>query len=116
VNLALYMDVHAPRAIVVELRIRGVDVITAQEDGSDQRPDEWLLERAGSLDRILFSQDADLLRIACDFQGRGREFAGLVYTHQLRLSLGRIIDDLEIIAKTGEKKDFRNRVEFLPLR
>jgi hypothetical protein len=30
--VALYMDVHVPRAVTNGLRQRGVDVITAQED------------------------------------------------------------------------------------
>jgi predicted nuclease of predicted toxin-antitoxin system len=39
-EVRLYMDVHIPKAITVELRIRGVNVITAQEDGTDQLPDD----------------------------------------------------------------------------
>jgi len=31
--IALYMDVHIPKAITVGLRLRGVEVLTAQEDG-----------------------------------------------------------------------------------
>jgi len=34
VSLAFYMDVHVPRAITSALRLRGIDVLTAQEDGS----------------------------------------------------------------------------------
>jgi hypothetical protein len=29
------MDVHVPWAITAELRLRGVDVLTAQEDGKN---------------------------------------------------------------------------------
>lgn len=36
--LALYMDHHVPRAITVGLRLRGVEVITAYEDGSSHCP------------------------------------------------------------------------------
>jgi len=28
------MDVHVPRAVITALRMRGVDVLTAQEDGA----------------------------------------------------------------------------------
>lgn len=48
-SLALYMDVHVPRAITRELTAVGVDVLTAQEDGCSQMPDPELLDRAGSL-------------------------------------------------------------------
>ena len=32
-TIALYMDVHVHRAITVGLRLREIDVLTAQEDG-----------------------------------------------------------------------------------
>ena len=40
------MDVHIPQAITEQLRRRGVDVLTAIEDGATELPDEELLERA----------------------------------------------------------------------
>ena len=59
--ISLYMDVHIPRAITEGLRLREVDVLTAQEDNSATLPDPELLDRATSLNRILFSSDIDLL-------------------------------------------------------
>jgi hypothetical protein len=38
----LYMDVHARRAVTDGLRLRGVDVITAQEDGAAELEDAEL--------------------------------------------------------------------------
>ena len=35
-----YFDVHVPAAIAAELRRRGVDVITAQEDGTAELEDD----------------------------------------------------------------------------
>ncbi|MEX2316064.1 MAG: hypothetical protein WD669_02860 [Pirellulales bacterium] len=35
--IALYFDVHVDRAIVGQLRLREVESLTAQEDGSDRR-------------------------------------------------------------------------------
>jgi rRNA-processing protein FCF1 len=51
------MDVHVHAAITEQLRRRGVDVITAQEDQSDRLPDDQLLERARILGRVLFTND-----------------------------------------------------------
>lgn len=44
--IGLYMNAHIPRAITVGLRIRNVDVLTAQEDGADTLSDPELLNRA----------------------------------------------------------------------
>lgn len=114
-SVALYMDVHVRRAVTNGLRVRGVDVITAREDGTAMWPDDLLLDRAGELGRVLFSQDDDLLAEAELRQREGRDFAGVIYTHQLAITIGQCVRDLEIIAKAAEPEDLRNRVEFLPL-
>ena len=56
-SVKLYMDVHVQRAISEGLRLRGIDVLTAQEDGGQRLPDPELLNRATVLGRVLFSQD-----------------------------------------------------------
>jgi len=33
-SVGLYMDHHVPRSITMGLRVRGVDVVTAYEDGA----------------------------------------------------------------------------------
>lgn len=114
-TIQLYMDVHVRRAITVGLRLREVDVLTAQEDGAGRFPDAVLLDRATALDRVLFSQDYDLLREAAWRQRNSKSFAGVVYAHQLKVTVGQCINNLELLAKVGEPEDFVNRVEHLPL-
>jgi len=75
------MDHHVHAAITEGLRRRGIDVVTAREDGTTTWDDDLLLERADRLGRVLFSQDDDLLAIARHWQGMGRTFAGLIYGH-----------------------------------
>jgi hypothetical protein len=60
-NVAFYFDEHIPKAVALGLRIRGVDVITAQEDDRRGIADSLLLDRATELGRPRFSQDSDLL-------------------------------------------------------
>ena len=55
------MDVQVPAAITRALLLRGVDVLTAQFDGTTRLADPDLLDRAAELGRVLFSQDEDLL-------------------------------------------------------
>ena len=64
---------------------------------------------------MLFSQDRDLLRIANEQLDAGRDFNGLVYAHQLSITIGQAIHDLELLAQVLDPQDIRNRIEFLPL-
>jgi hypothetical protein len=113
--VALYMDAHIPRAITLGLRMRTVDVLTAQEDGAGTLPDPALLERATQLGRVLFTFDDDLLLEAVKRQAETKPFSGVIYAHPLRISIGECIRELELMAKAGEPKDLQDRVEFLPL-
>lgn len=92
-SVGLYMDHHVPAAITRGLRRCDVDVLTAEEDGAADWDDERLLERATHLGRIIFTQDDDLLAIGRQWQNSGREFAGIVYAHQLRITIGQAIRD-----------------------
>jgi uncharacterized protein with PIN domain len=112
--IAFYMDQHVPRAITIGLRLRGVEVLTAYDDKASELEDDDLLNRAGELGRVLFTRDDDLLAEATKRQRAGISFCGVVYAHQLRVSIGRCVEDLELIAKAGEPADLMNQVIFLP--
>jgi len=113
--VGLLLDHHVPRAITTGLRLRGVDVLTAFEDGSSILDDSALLDRASQLGRLLFTRDDDLLTEAVRRQKAGIPFTGVIYAHQLRASIGTCIQDLEIIAKVGEPEDLQSEIIFLPL-
>jgi hypothetical protein len=114
-SVKLYMDVHVRRAITTGLLLRGVDVMTAQEDGAREFDDARLLDRATELGRVLFTQDDDLLREAARRQQAGERFAGLIYGHQLNVTVGQCIDDLELAARATEPNEWVSRVTYLPL-
>ena len=113
--LAFYMDEHVPKPITLGLRIRGVDVLTGQEDNRRAIDDSVLLDRATELGRVMFSFDADMLRHTTARQQQGGSFAGLVFAHPTRISVGECIRDIEIIAKTGDPEDLANQILYLPL-
>jgi hypothetical protein len=113
--LGLYLDHHVRREVAEGLRARGVDVLTAYEDDHHDVTDPELLDRATALGRVLFSQDDDLLVEAHQRQQEGRLFGGVVYAHQLRITLGDCLADLELLAKTATSDDVANLVLFLPL-
>ena len=110
------MDVHVPYAITIGLRLRGVDVLTAQQDGTTELDDSSLLSRATSFGRVLITQDDDLLREAHHRQLSGEMFSGVIYGHQLNVTVGQCVDDLELVAKASEPNEWINRVEYLPLK
>jgi Domain of unknown function (DUF5615) len=110
----LYMDVHVPQAITDQLRRRGVDVLTANEDDAAELKDPELLERARGLGRVVFTQDIRFKALAENWQRQGRPFAGLIFGHQLRGTIGQFVSDLELIAKASEPDEWLNRVEYLP--
>ena len=112
---SFYMDVHVKEAITRGLRRRGVDVLTAQEDGMARLDDAALLDRAAALTRLIFTQDDDFLEEANRRQTSGAYFAGVVYVHQLHAAIGQCIDDLETIAFASELEEYANQVRYLPL-
>ncbi|HEY0737722.1 MAG TPA: DUF5615 family PIN-like protein [Herpetosiphonaceae bacterium] len=112
--LRLYMDHHVPRVITNQLRLRGIDVLTAYEDRTSAMEDPLLLNRASELERVLFTQD-DLLTEAALRQEHGQSFYGVIYAHQRRATIGECVRDLEILALIGEPADIVGQVIFLPL-
>lgn len=113
--LQLYMDVHVKAAITAGVRKRDINVLTAQADDTMRLDDTRLLERATALNRVLFSQDDDLLAIAKHKQVNGCVFSGLIYDHQLAATIGKFIIDLELICKVLDVDDMTNHIEYLPL-
>ena len=109
------MDVHVPGPITNGLRRRGVDVLTAQEDGSDDWADSDLVDRAALLQRVLFTYDQDFIAIAADRQKQNVRFSGIVFANQYKVSWRRSIDDLEMIAKATDPAYWQDRLERLPI-
>jgi predicted nuclease of predicted toxin-antitoxin system len=109
------MDHHVPRAISLGLRQRGIDVLTAEEDGQRELDDPELLTRATSLGRVMFTMDVDFLIEAARRQRSGEPFAGVVYARQLGITIGKAIEDLEFLFAASNASDLANTVYRLPL-
>jgi hypothetical protein len=109
------MDVHVPRAVTTALRLRSIDVLTAQEDGAAQWDDDRLLERATGLGRVLVSQDEDLLREGARRLRAGEDFSGIVCAHRLRVTIGGMVEDLALIATATSREEWSGRIEYSPI-
>lgn len=114
-SLTLYMDENVHRSITGGLRLRGIDVLTVQEDGRSGLDDSGVLDRAAELGRPLFSQDEDLLVEARRRQSEGSSFPGVIYAHQLHITIGDCVRDLEIVAQAARSEEIAGQVLFLPL-
>ncbi len=77
--------------------------------------DASLLDRATELRRVLFTRDDDLLIEAAHRQQVGQTFYGIIYAHQLRVTIGECVCNLEMLALAGEPEDVIGQVIFLPL-
>jgi hypothetical protein len=113
-TIALYMDVHIPQSITIQLRRRGIDVLTAQEDNTIELPDDQLLERSTAVGRVLFTQDIRFRALAENWQREAKPFGGLIFGHQLGGTIGQFVKDLEFIAQASEPEDWQNMVEYIP--
>ena len=113
--LSFYMD-HQVRAEITQgLRGRGIDVLTAFEDGRSKLDDDDLLDHAGTLNRVFVSQDHDLLRIGTRRQNAGIPFFGIMFLEQERIHIGKAIVYLELVAHLLSDDEVRNHVEYVAL-
>jgi hypothetical protein len=107
-------DIHGD--VARGLRGRGVDLVTAYEDGAHRLDDPDVFRRAVALGRVLYFYDDDHFSEIHRWQRDGRSFPGAVHVAQTKLSIGEQIEELELIAKAAEPEELRGRVTFLPVR
>lgn len=77
-SVGLYADVHVPGPVVLQLRLRDVNILAATEEGTNRLLDGALLALATSLDRVTVTQDIRFRVLAENWQRSGRPFTGLV--------------------------------------
>ena len=107
-KIDFYMDEHVHLAVTAGLRRRGVNVLTAQEAGLLNTPDEVHLLMAAELGRVIFTQDANFLRL----HSSGMRHSGIVYAHQ-RTPIGSIVRGLMLVYQVLALDDMRDHLEFL---
>ena len=102
----LYLDVHVDKAIHDQLRLRGVDVLRAQDDDAAEMVDDKLLQHATDLGGLVFTQDIRFKAMAEEWQRAGKSFSGLLFGNQLG------VKRTEVVA-TSAVRDAVNGEEFL---
>jgi len=98
--MKLALDHHYPATIAPELRIRGLDVVSAQELGWDRLSDAELLRSCGSDHRGLLTNNvADFMVLAREWQLDRDRHSGMIFTSdrqwpRTRDMSGRFVDAL----------------------
>ena len=107
-RIKFYTDEHVSRAVIEGLRRRGVDVLTTPEADMLGATDQAQLDLAAIQGRVIFTQDADFLRL----HSKGRDHGGIIYAAQ-STNAGELIRGLVLIYQILPAEDMQNHVEFL---
>jgi hypothetical protein len=107
-RIKFYVDEHVSRAVIQGLRRRGVDVLTVQEANLLSAQDEEHLALAVAQRRVIFTQDADFLRL----HSAGISHAGIVNAPQ-HTSTGDLIRGLMLIFELLEFDEMIGQVEYV---
>jgi len=107
-TIRYYTDENIANAVIRGLRDRGVDVLSVAETGMYSAPDEEHLETAHTQGRVVFTQDADFLRL----HAAGVDHSGIVFAPQ-GTSVGTMIRGLMLIWEVFEPDDMMGHVEYI---
>lgn len=90
------------------LKRRGISAFSAKDLGKLGMTDQKQLETAIQNEALIFTHDADFLRIASE-----EKHLGIIYVHQRKLSVGECVRKLKVIAETIQPQEMRNKIIFL---
>lgn len=107
--IRFHLDENVSQAIAEGLRRRGIDVTTTPDVGLMAATDEAQVEFAQQQGRVIFTQDADFLRL----HQAGVAHSGITYCVQGSRSVGEIIRGLVLIWELLEPEEMIGKVEFL---
>ena len=104
-----FFDQHMHSAVANGLRLRGVDVLTAQDAGRCGMDDHDQLQFATSEKRVMVTHDPDFLALAAS----GVQHAGIAWCHATKYSIGELIQALDLLHGVLDRDDMKNQVEYL---
>jgi hypothetical protein len=120
--LKFYTDKHIPKAVAVQLRVRGIDVVRCEDVGMGDAKDVEHLEYATAEGRAVITRDKDFPRLDTLWRSQGKDHAGIFYCLspvQGKAAVGKVINGcLEyyelIIGGAGTvEQDIVNQVIFV---
>ena len=114
-KICLYMDEDSmDHDLVAALRLRGVDVTTALEQGMIDRDDSEQLSYATAHGRVLCSFNArDFIRLHSEYLAQGKQHAGIILVQQQRYTVGEHMRRLLKLIAGRPAETMQNHIEFL---
>ena len=107
-SLRIYFDESVNVAVPEGLKRRGIIAISAKDLDKLRLTDEEQLEVAMLNKAVIFTHDADFLRIASH-----KNYPGIIYVHRQKFSVGECVRKLKVIAETLSREQMYNKVIFL---
>lgn len=111
--LRLYADECVDGRIVAGLRRRGIDVVTAVEEGLRSATDPQHMERVCAVERVLRTADQDFLAIVADYRARSLSFPGVFYILS-GTPVGEAVRAVADAAEVLDPSDMTDWVEWIP--
>ena len=113
--ISLFLDEDSmDKALVLALRARGIDVVTALDADMIAKSDEQQLDYATRENRVLCSFNvSDFFRIHSSYLDSGIAHAGIIVSRQQQYSVGEIMRRLLRLISELTPAEMRNRMEFL---
>ena len=113
--IRLYIDEDAMHAaLILSLRSRNVDVVSATDAEMVNRVDDDQLMASTGLGRVLYSYNIkDYQRIHGEWLVKERTHAGIIVAVQQRYTVGEELSRLMSIINELSSGDMRNRLEYL---
>ncbi len=121
-KLRFFTDEHIDKAIVTQLRRRGVDVLRCEDCGMKSAADSELLEYATQNGYVLLSMDDDVTRLHVEWVEDGKPHGGIFYVpmaqFQGQAGIGMIVrfctEFAELIeGGAGDLDDVQNQLVFI---
>ncbi len=98
------------------LRKRDIDVVRTQDVGLEGQKDPIVLHWAAERGRILLTHDVSTMTaFAYDRVRSGQRMPGIFETAQKEVLIGKVIEDILLVAECSYEGEWENRICYLPL-
>ena len=114
-RIRFYLDEDAMDSDLVRaLRVRGIEIVTANDIGLIALPDEKHLSWAAENGRVLYSFNvSDFMALHVSYLAAGKDHAGIVLAQQQRYSVGEQMRRLLRLVEMKSAETMRSTVKFL---